>query len=172
MRKANVVALDQIKAGTVDVKYLDATVKGMLSAKFALGLFESQFQFPLILYTISLASEDPYPYDDYMSLIRTPASRTVLHQADTESIVLLENRNNVLPLKKNIESIALLGPQANRVTVRKLPPSSVQSLIDSSTVWRLRLFQCIPSWHIPARRIQAIHREYFEYHKNQFCSRL
>ncbi|KAH9483331.1 Beta-xylosidase [Psilocybe cubensis] len=90
---------DQIKAGTVDVKFLDATVKGMLSAKFALGLFEN-----------------PYPYEDYMSFIRTPESRTVLHQADTESIVLLENRNNVLPLKKNIGSIALLGPQANRVT--------------------------------------------------------
>ncbi|KAF8148855.1 glycoside hydrolase superfamily [Crassisporium funariophilum] len=90
---------DQIKAGTVDVKFLDATVRGMLTAKFAMGLFEN-----------------PYPYEDYMSLIRTPASRDVLHSADTESIVLLENRQNILPLKKNIASIALIGPQANRVS--------------------------------------------------------
>ncbi|KAF8972046.1 glycoside hydrolase family 3 protein [Flammula alnicola] len=90
---------DQIQAGTVDIKYVDTTVEAMLRTKFALGLFE-----------------DPYPYSDYLSSIRTPASRVVLNQADTESIVLLENHNNVLPLQKNIGSIALLGPQVNRVS--------------------------------------------------------
>ncbi|TFK34360.1 glycoside hydrolase superfamily [Crucibulum laeve] len=90
---------DQIKAGTIDVKFLDQTVKSMLRTKFALGLFEN-----------------PYPYADYMSTIRTPASRTVLHAAETESIVLLENRQNTLPLSKNIASIALIGPQVNRVS--------------------------------------------------------
>ncbi|KDR71141.1 hypothetical protein GALMADRAFT_808036 [Galerina marginata CBS 339.88] len=89
----------QIQAGTVDVKFLDATVAGMLRAKFALGLFEN-----------------PYPYPDYQSLIRTPASRVVLMQAESESIVLLENRQNTLPLKKTANSIAILGPQANRVS--------------------------------------------------------
>jgi beta-glucosidase len=60
---------------------------------------------------------DPYPYDDYLSLIRTPASRAVLHAADTESIVLLENRHNTLPLRTDLKSIALIGPQADRVSV-------------------------------------------------------
>ncbi|KAF8166832.1 glycoside hydrolase [Pholiota molesta] len=90
---------DQIKAGTVDVKYLDLTAAAMLRTKFAMGLFEN-----------------PYPYSDYLSTIRTPASKVILAQADADSIVLLENRNNVLPLKENIGSIALLGPQVNRVT--------------------------------------------------------
>ncbi|KAF8996334.1 glycoside hydrolase [Cyathus striatus] len=90
---------DQIKAGTIDVKYLDTTVKAMLRTKFALGLFEN-----------------PYPYADYLSSIRTPASRTVLHNADADSIVLLENRNRTLPLKTSIGSVALIGPQVNRVS--------------------------------------------------------
>jgi beta-glucosidase len=36
-----VVYADQVAAGTVDVKYIDQTVKAMLTTKFALGLFES-----------------------------------------------------------------------------------------------------------------------------------
>lgn len=91
--------VDQVNNGTVDVKYVDQTVRAMLTTKFTLGLFES-----------------PYPYSDYLSTLRTPASRTVLHSAESEAIVLLENRRNTLPLSKNIGSIALIGPQADRVT--------------------------------------------------------
>ncbi|KAJ7983164.1 glycoside hydrolase superfamily [Mycena polygramma] len=89
----------QIAAGTVDVKFLDQTVTAMLYTKFSLGLFEN-----------------PYPYDDYVSTLRTPASRSVLHAIETESIVLLENRKNTLPISKSVQSIALIGPQAARVT--------------------------------------------------------
>jgi beta-glucosidase len=34
---------DQVRNGTVDVKYIDDTVKTMLRVKFTLGLFESAF---------------------------------------------------------------------------------------------------------------------------------
>ena len=44
----------------------------------------------------------------------------LLHQMEQEQIVLLENRNNVLPISRDISSIALIGPQVNRVTVRPL----------------------------------------------------
>ena len=37
---------------------------------------------------------------------------------EQEAIVLLENRNSVLPLSKSISSVALIGPQVDRVTVR------------------------------------------------------
>ncbi|KAJ7815959.1 glycoside hydrolase superfamily [Mycena olivaceomarginata] len=90
---------DQIAAGTVDVKYLDQTVSAMLRTKFSLGLFEN-----------------PYPYTDYLSTLRTPASRNVLHAIETESIVLLENRRKTLPISKTVKSIALIGPQVDRVT--------------------------------------------------------
>ncbi|KAH8830313.1 glycoside hydrolase superfamily [Flagelloscypha sp. PMI_526] len=90
---------DQVKAGTVNVKFIDETVKALLRVKFTLGLFEN-----------------PYPYADYASMIRTTESKTVLHQIDTDSIVLLKNDNNLLPLSKSISSVALLGPHADRVT--------------------------------------------------------
>ncbi|KAJ8469471.1 hypothetical protein ONZ51_g8966 [Trametes cubensis] len=90
---------DQVKAGTVDIKYIDETVEAMLRTKFALGLFEN-----------------PYPYDDYLSTLRTPETRELLHSMERETIVLLENKQNVLPLSKSINSVALIGPQVDRVS--------------------------------------------------------
>lgn len=37
--------VDQVKAGTVDIKYIDETTKAMLRTKFSLGLFESEYFF-------------------------------------------------------------------------------------------------------------------------------
>ncbi|PIL26655.1 hypothetical protein GSI_11280 [Ganoderma sinense ZZ0214-1] len=90
---------DQVRAGTVDVKYVDETVKAMLRTKLSLGLFEN-----------------PYPYDDYLSTLRTPETRELLHSMEQETIVLLENRNATLPLSKSINSVALIGPQVDRVS--------------------------------------------------------
>ncbi|KAF7331406.1 Glycoside hydrolase family 3 protein [Mycena kentingensis (nom. inval.)] len=90
----------QVKSGAVDEKILDQTVEAMLRTKFSLGLFEN-----------------PFPYDDYVATLRTSAARDVLHAAEAESIVLLENRKSTLPLKSSIRSIAMIGPQANRVTL-------------------------------------------------------
>ncbi|TFK83331.1 glycoside hydrolase family 3 protein [Polyporus arcularius HHB13444] len=90
---------DQVRAGTVDVKYVDETVKAMLRTKFTLGLFEN-----------------PYPYEDYLSTLRTSETRELLHSMEQETIVLLENRNNALPLSESISSLALIGPQVDRVS--------------------------------------------------------
>ena len=110
---------DEIAAGTVNVTFLDLTVAAMLRTKFALGLFEGMTKhhcgFAQCFADIHFL--DPYPYADYLATIRTPASKVVLAQADADSIVLLENHNNILPLKKNIGSVALIGPQVNRVSV-------------------------------------------------------
>ena len=61
---------------------------------------------------------DPYPYDDYLSTLRTPETRELLHSMEQETIVLLENRHATLPLSKSINSVALIGPQVDRVSVR------------------------------------------------------
>lgn len=91
---------DQVANGTVAESDVDEVVRTMLRTKFALGLFEN-----------------PYPYEDYTSQIRTPETLEVLHQADLESIVLLENREDVLPLDADsIGAVALIGPQAGRVS--------------------------------------------------------
>lgn len=59
---------------------------------------------------------DPYPYADYNKTLRTAATRKVLHQVEQETVVLLENRN-VLPLGSDIKKVAVIGPQADRVSV-------------------------------------------------------
>ncbi|KAF9224664.1 family 3 glycoside hydrolase [Gyrodon lividus] len=89
---------DQIANGTVKISYVDETVKTILRTKFALGLFEN-----------------PYPYPDYASTMRTQTTRELLHQMERETIILLEN-NHILPLSTNISSIALIGPQSDRVS--------------------------------------------------------
>lgn len=66
---------------------------------------------------------DPYPYADYNKTLRTAATRKVLHQVEQETVVLLENRN-VLPLGSDIKKVAVIGPQADRVSV--CSPTNVQ----------------------------------------------
>ncbi|KAI0337167.1 glycoside hydrolase, partial [Trametopsis cervina] len=90
---------DQVRAGNISIDYIDRTVESILRTKFSLGLFEN-----------------PYPYEDYSSILRTPETRTLLHQMEQEAIVLLENRDSILPLSKSINSVALIGPQVDRVS--------------------------------------------------------
>lgn len=109
---------DQFRAGNISETALEETVKSMLRTKFALGLFESKSMVPVKLHgTNPLLVIDPYPYADYNSTLRTTASQETLLQMEREAIVLLENRNDLLPLGKDISSIALIGPQVDRVSV-------------------------------------------------------
>ncbi|CAE6423351.1 unnamed protein product [Rhizoctonia solani] len=90
---------EQIRAGKVSKAALDETVSYMLRTKFALGLFEN-----------------PYPYANYTGHVRTKETLDLLLEVERESIVLLENHNNTLPLSKTgIKSVALIGPSAGQV---------------------------------------------------------
>lgn len=79
---------------------VDRAVARLLRAKFEAGLFEN-----------------PYPgapekkWDD---LIHTPEAVTLARNIDKESIVLLENHDKTLPLKKD-SNIAVIGPMAHGV---------------------------------------------------------
>lgn len=90
----------------------------MLRTKFALGLFESKYYlYPKLYMLIISLPVDPYPYPDYNATLRTSQTRSLLHDMERETIVLLENRKNTLPLSKSIGSLAVIGPQADRVSV-------------------------------------------------------
>ncbi|EIM85301.1 glycoside hydrolase family 3 protein [Stereum hirsutum FP-91666 SS1] len=91
---------DQVSAGTVNISFIDETVKTVLRTKLTMGLFEN-----------------PYPYADYNATLRTSSTRALLHQMEQESIVLLENHDNVLPLSTGLSSVALIGPQVDRVSL-------------------------------------------------------
>lgn len=84
--------------GKVDMSDIDTAVKRILTAKYQIGLFE-----------------DPYKYCDLerpKTDVFTDENRTFARQVSAESMVLLKNENNLLPLKKS-GTIALIGPLAN-----------------------------------------------------------
>lgn len=87
-----------VESGKLSESVLDTAVSRVLRAKFKLGLFENPYT--------GVADDDIFKY------INTPAHKKIARQLDSESIVLLENHENVLPLKKNA-NIAVIGPMAH-----------------------------------------------------------
>lgn len=79
--------------GTIDSNRINDAVARVLKAKFELGLFEN----PYVPVEASLSAQE---------------HKQVAKQAALESIVLLKNAKNVLPLQKNIRSIAVIGVDA------------------------------------------------------------
>ena len=82
----------------VPLKLVDNAVRRVLRKKFELGLFE-----------------DPYRFSDEKRETQTlndPANKIAARSVAEKSIVLLKNTNDILPLSKNIHSIAVVGPLA------------------------------------------------------------
>ncbi|MET0285454.1 MAG: glycoside hydrolase family 3 N-terminal domain-containing protein, partial [Polyangiales bacterium] len=87
-----------VRSGKVPERDLDAAVLRVLEAKQRLGLFE-----------------DPYRYSDEaleQANMITPATRALTREAAQKSIVLLKNQHELLPLKKDLGSIAVIGALA------------------------------------------------------------
>ena len=80
--------------GSIDSNRLNEAVARVLKVKFELGLFEN-------------------PYAAIQKEAVTAAQhKLIAKQAALESIVLLKNEKNTLPLRKNIRSIAVIGTDA------------------------------------------------------------
>jgi beta-glucosidase len=90
-----------VKEGKVTIAQLDEAVGRILSQKFKLGLFDNPYKF------CDEANEK--------SKLFTPENRAIAKQAAEESILLLKNKNSVLPLSKD-QKIALIGLYANSKT--------------------------------------------------------
>ena len=83
--------------GKVSIETVDRSVRRILRIKYLLGLFEN-------------------PYVDVERAVReanTKESQQLALQTAREGIVLLKNEKNLLPLNKNIKSIAVIGPNAD-----------------------------------------------------------
>ena len=102
-----------VNTGAVSMKALDEAVLRVLNMKNDLGLFE-----------------DPYRGIDMdAGPVITDESRHLARSTVAESLVLLENKNNTLPLKK--EKYAFIGPYADN---KKLQSSWAFSGEDENTV--------------------------------------
>ncbi len=87
--------LELVKEGSVPIWRIDEAVGRILKVKMDLGLFEN-----------------PYPDDNLYSKIATKENEDVNLLAATESITLVKNDGNILPLSKNMK-ILVTGPTAN-----------------------------------------------------------
>ncbi len=87
-----------VKDGKVSMATLDDRVRDVLRVKFLVGIFDH-----------------PYVEDaGYAEKIaNSPEHQQVALRAARESIVLLKNDRNILPLSKDIHSIAVIGPNAD-----------------------------------------------------------
>lgn len=87
-----------VKSGEVSMTEIDNAVREVLGAKYDMGLFQNPYV------RIGVAADDP-PDLKADSRLSRPAAR----DAARKSVVLLENRNNTLPLSKTAK-VALVGP--------------------------------------------------------------
>ena len=105
--------IELVKEGSLSMERLDDIVSRVLRVKMDLGLFEN-------------------PYTDenaWENVIRCEKHRDIAYETAKESVVLLKN-NGVLPLKKDISSIALIGP--------------------SSAAQKIGGYSSVPQFHVPS----------------------
>ncbi|KAL4742713.1 glycoside hydrolase superfamily [Aspergillus similis] len=87
-----------VQSGQLDIETVDTAVSRVLRSKFALGLFENPYP--------------AAPKEEWDKLIHSKKAVNLARELDKESIVLLENHDNILPLKKTGD-IAVIGPMAH-----------------------------------------------------------
>lgn len=91
--------LNAVNQGLIGEEYLTAAVEKLFVARYKLGLFAPQKDFPF----------SNIPYD----VVESKEHQQIALQAAREGIILLKN-DNFLPLSKDVKSIAVIGPNANK----------------------------------------------------------
>ncbi len=90
---------DAVVMGLIDEETLDQALTRLFEARMKLGMFDPPEE---VTY-----SKIP------MSIVDSPEHRELALKAALESIVLLKNEDNILPLCDEIKSVALIGPNAD-----------------------------------------------------------
>jgi len=91
--------VESVEAGRVPVGLVDRALHRVLELKFRLGLFEHPYVNP----------------DHAVQVVHSQAHQELALRAAREGIVLLKNDQNLLPLKKDLRSVAVIGPNADDV---------------------------------------------------------
>jgi beta-glucosidase len=88
-----------VKDGLISEAEIDTSLKRLMTARFRLGMFDPPEMVPY--------ARIPFSMND------APAHRELALKAARQSIVLLKNDGGTLPLKKDIRTIAVIGPNAD-----------------------------------------------------------
>ena len=91
--------IQAVKQGLIAEAEIDTSLKRLMTARFRLGMFDPP---EMVAY-----ARIPFSQND------TPEHRQLALRSARESIVLLKNANRTLPLKKNLKSVAVIGPNAD-----------------------------------------------------------
>jgi len=92
--------IENVKEGRVPIELIDRAVRRVLELKFRLGLFE-----------------DPYvDVTHAKQLVHSKEHQQLALEAAREGIVLLKNQGNLLPLRKDVKSLAVIGPNVNSIS--------------------------------------------------------
>jgi beta-glucosidase len=89
--------VENVEEGKVPMWLVDRAVRRVLRMKFELGLFEHPY--------VNLAHAE--------AVVHSKQHQELALRAAQEGIVLLKNENNLLPLKKDVKSVAVIGPNAD-----------------------------------------------------------
>jgi beta-glucosidase len=89
--------VQNVEEGRVPVSLVDQSVRRVLKEKFRLGLFEHPYVDP----------------DHAVRIVHSQEHQDLALAVAREGIVLLKNEHNLLPLKKSLKSIAVIGPDAD-----------------------------------------------------------
>jgi beta-glucosidase len=92
-----------LKQGLIQESEIDASLKRLFLARFKLGMFDPQ---EMVAY-----ARIPYSVND------SAEHKALALEAARKSIVLLKNEGGVLPLKKTVKTVAVIGPNASDVSV-------------------------------------------------------
>lgn len=89
--------LELVNEGEVPIQRIDEAVGRILQLKYDVGLFDN-----------------PYPEKEALEKLDKSSFEKIALQAAQESLVLLKNKNNILPLKKDQKTL-LAGPAAQNI---------------------------------------------------------
>ena len=90
---------EAVQQGLITEAEIDVAVKRLFLARFKLGMFDPEQD-------VSYAQ---IPY----SIVDCDKHKKIALEAAQKSIVLLKNENNLLPLSRDVKSVAVIGPNAN-----------------------------------------------------------
>lgn len=112
--------IDAVKSGLIKEEQLDISLRRLFTIRYRLGMFDPP---SMVKYALTPSS-----------VLESPDHKAHALKMAQQSIVLLKNSDNTLPLKKTIKKIAVLGPNAdNRISVLgnyNGTPSKTVSILD------------------------------------------
>ena len=112
--------IEAAKRGKLNMENLDNVCRSLLRVIFRNGLFENN-------------PSKPLDWNQTYPGWNSPEHRDVAREAARQAIVLLENKNSILPLSKSISTIAVIGPGADDLQpgdyTQQLQPGQLKSVL-------------------------------------------